>query len=72
MYTIKVNNEQADIAISLTAEDIEKIASNMDVQLTDAQTQDVLTVFCSNILSDPDSIICTATVENIIEKVVKN
>ena len=71
MYTIKVNNEFADINYRVTVDDIEKVANNMDVALTDDQKQTVLTLFCSNILQDPDSIISTNSIENIIGDVVK-
>lgn len=71
MYTIKCNNKEASINISLTVKDIEKVANDCGITINNDQAQDVLTLFCANILQDPDSIICTASVEDMIKDVVK-
>lgn len=71
MYTIKVNNDFADISYRVSVDDIEAIAKNMGITLNADQKQDVLTTFCADIIQDPDSIISTEHIECVINDVIK-
>lgn len=71
MYTVKVNNDFADISYRVTVDDIETVAENMGITLNDDQKQNVLTMFCANIIQDPDSIISTDHIKHVINDFIK-
>ena len=71
MYTLKVDNNRAEYCCSVSVDDIDAVAKAQNITLNKDQLQDVLTLFCSNILQDPDAVISSNHIEALIKDVVE-